>query len=157
MNEKIISLQKATSDVCKQIDKIINLEDSKRQSLLANDMDSTEACVKKQQALLMQLDVLEKKRVVAQNNAGFPNLTANEILNNLPSQDFTVLRPIFFELADKAERLQSLNSISLEIVTAQLNLINTAGASVVAPSSVGVYSANGKRNTTNFSSFEEKI
>lgn len=123
---------------------MIDMEQKKRDALLQYDIQQTERLMNNQQAMVMQLDIMEKKRLKIQADAGFATMTSSELLNAVSPEEKQLLEPIFLQLQFTAQELQSLNKISLEIATTELRLMGQAPV----PSATGLYRANGKKQNS---------
>ncbi len=148
---------KTCDDVYNHIIKIKELEEEKRLHLLSYNIDKANAVLKMQQALTMELENLETKRITAQKNAGFENLTSSEILKKLDSEDRVPLENAFSKLVLAADDLQVLNKISLDIANTELRLIDNISSDLPKPIQSVTYSSMGKKNVRNFSSYDGKI
>ena len=155
-SKNIEAFADASQLVYLQLVKMAEMEQEKREALLRYDIDATERLVQSQQALVMQLDGLEKKRMATQIDAGFSNMTSREILQALPQENRPTLQPLFEKLTFAADNLQALNKISLGIAAAELKMM---GQSNPATPKSGLYKANGKKGNSVFgsSSFDGKI
>ena len=152
----ITQFAEATEKVCVQLTKIIHIEQQKRDALLHYDIDATEKLMKSQQALVMQLENMEKRRCAEQVAAGFSTLTSTEVLKCLSPEDRLILSPLFDKMHLATGELKLLNKVSLDIVTAELRLMSRTTPSSQMDSR---YQANGKKTGSSFgeSSFREKI
>ena len=151
----IASLAQSTELVYEQILKMKNMEQEKRDALLHYDLDVTEGLMKKQQAMVMQLDNMEKKRLSHQVAAGFSNKTSSQILATADEETQSLLKPLFEKLRIVAEELKSLNQVSINIAKSELRLMEQK----ISSSEDGLYQANGKKRGASLigSSFQEKI
>ena len=142
MTKQLTAFVEATENVYIQITKIISLEQEKRQALLHYDMVITERCIKNQQALVMQLENIEKKRGMSQIAAGFHGKTSDEILDSVTSEEKLILQPLFGKLRMAATNLQEQNKVSLGIASSELRILGDRSSTPVPQVT---YQSNGKK------------
>ena len=148
-----------TQKTVEQICDMIEIEREKRQALLNQNMEALDGVLQRQQAMLMQTENLERKRIALQAAAGFEGLTASEVLEKLPeSAEKVELKLIFAQLKDKSELLKELNQTALDIANNNLNIYERVTHDVQEKAR-GTYRPDGRKGTGKASgaSFEEKI
>lgn len=127
-----------------QCREMLALEGEKRRALMLNDAHAVEAAMKNQQAALMKLEAIEKKRVQAQQELGFaPQATAAQILQALPpSADRDRLQQAAADLKQFAQQLQEQNKESIELAKLDIRLMESvqARAGSAQTSGAGLYS-----------------
>lgn len=137
--------------------KMLDFETEKRRALLDSDMNNLSAVLQSQQATMMKLENLEKKRISAQEKAGFSDMKAEEIIEKITDekekQSFT---STVNELRTLVEEIQKLNKISIDIAKSNLKIANTI-LQQQPNESTGVYTSTGSNAKWSSSSFEEKI
>ena len=137
--------------------KMLEFETEKRRALLDSDMNNLSAVLQSQQATMMKLENLEKKRIAAQEKAGFSDMKAEEIIekitNEKEKQSFTLT---INELRTLVEEIQRLNKISIDIAKSNLKIANTI-LQQQSSDEAGVYTSTGSNAKWSSSSFEEKI
>ena len=137
--------------------KMLEFETEKRRALLDSDMNNLSAVLQSQQATMMKLENLEKKRIAAQEKAGFGDMKAEEIIekitNEKEKQSFTLT---INELRTLVEEIQRLNKISIDIAKSNLKIANTI-LQQQSSDEAGVYTSTGSNAKWSSSSFEEKI
>ncbi|MBQ4103858.1 MAG: flagellar export chaperone FlgN [Clostridia bacterium] len=137
--------------------KMLDFETEKRRALLDSDMNNLSAVLQSQQATMMKLENLEKKRISAQEKAGFSDMKAEEIIEKITDekekQSFT---STVNELRTLVEEIQKLNKISIDIAKSNLKIANTI-LQQQPNETTGVYTSNGSNAKWSSSSFEEKI
>lgn len=157
MTQELELFAEATRRVQQQLGEMTASEQEKRQALLAQDMTRLEAVLPVQQAMVMKLESLEKKRAEAQNAAGFAGLTASAILERLSKEDRAQLEPLFRETRETAAQYSELNRAALEIANTELRImdqiVRTAGVE-----GSGLYGQNGRvENAAKGAAFTEKV
>lgn len=137
--------------------KMLDFETEKRRALLDSDMNNLSAVLQSQQATMMKLENLEKKRISAQEKAGFSDMKAEEIIEKIidekEKQSFT---STVNELRTLVEEIQKLNKISIDIAKSNLKIANTI-LQQQPNETTGVYTSTGSNAKWSSSSFEEKI
>ena len=107
--------------------------------------------------LLQREENLEKKRIAAQEKAGFSEMKAEEIIEKITDekekQSFT---STVNELRTLVEEIQRLNKISIDIAKSNLKIANTI-LQQQSSDEAGVYTSTGSNAKWSSSSFEEKI
>ena len=137
--------------------KMLDFETEKRRALLDSDMNNLSTVLQSQQATIMKLESLEKKRISAQEKAGFSDMKAEEIIEKITDekekQSFIL---ILNELRTLVEEIQKLNKISIDIAKSNLKIANTI-LQQQPEDETGVYTSTGSNAKWSSSSFEEKI
>jgi len=137
--------------------KMLDFETEKRRALLDSDMNNLSTVLQSQQATIMKLESLEKKRISAQEKAGFSDMKAEDIIEKITDekekQSFTL---ILNELRTLVEEIQRLNRISIDIAKSNLKIANTI-LQQQPEDETGVYTSTGSNAKWSSSSFEEKI
>lgn len=141
---------RACRDQCRQM---LELEKEKRQALLKNEGKRIEAVLKDQQAALMQLEALEKKRMQAHRDLGFSDEdTAAQVVERLPDgPDREALAQLVRSLKDCARELREQNKESLELARLDLKLARSLRARAGEPEDAGLYGPARGTGTGRFS------
>lgn len=145
MTEKLEAFLNACQKVRSELQILSGLEQEKRQSLLKYEIKEVESITNKQQAIVMKLEGLERRRMLAQAEAGFGDSTATEIILLLDRQDKSVFSDVFNELAILADSLKISNKACLDIVSTELNILKTR-----LPDNTPTFSQPGKRGYNNY-------
>ena len=157
MQDNIKKYKAVLEDCLVECRKMLDFETEKRRALLDSDMNNLSAVLQSQQATMMKLENLEKKRIAAQEKAGFSDMKAEEIIEKITDekekQSFTL---ILNELRTLVEEIQRLNRISIDIAKSNLKIANTI-LQQQPEDETGVYTSTGSNAKWSSSSFEEKI
>ena len=157
MQDNIKKYKAVLEDCLVECRKMLDFETEKRRALLDSDMNNLSAVLQSQQATMMKLENLEKKRSAAQEKAGFSDMKAEEIIekitNEKEKQSFTLT---INELRTLVEEIQRLNKISIDIAKSNLKIANTI-LQQQSSDEAGVYTSTGSNAKWSSSSFEEKI
>jgi hypothetical protein len=136
---------------------MLDFESDKRKALLESDINNLSAVLQSQQATMMKLENIEKRRIEAQEKAGFGEMKADEIIAKIDDAEqknsFTVA---VNELRAIVEEIQRLNKISIDIAKSNLKIANTI-LQQQQSENAGVYTSRGENANWASSSFEEKI
>ena len=157
MQDNIKKYKTVLEDCIVECRKMLDFETEKRRALLDSDMNNLSAVLQSQQATMMKLENLEKKRIAAQEKAGFSDMKAEEIIGKITDekekQSFT---STVNELRTLVEEIQRLNKISIDIAKSNLKIANTI-LQQQSSDEAGVYTSTGSNAKWSSSSFEEKI
>lgn len=118
----------ATARCAEQCEGMLQSEREKRQALLAGGGSRLESVIKQQQAAVMSLEVLERKRLGAQRAAGFPEgATGDEIAASLADEAAkSELTALLRRLRAAAKELREHNRTAIEIAEKQLQFLGRA-------------------------------
>lgn len=137
--------------------KMLDFETEKRRALLDSDMNNLSGVLQSQQATMMKLENLEKKRISAQEKAGFSDMKAEEIIEKIADEkEKKSFASTINELRTLVEEIQKLNKISIDIAKSNLKIANTI-LQQQPNETTGVYTSTGSNAKWSSSSFEEKI
>lgn len=151
----------ATVKCAAQCDDMLACEQEKRRALLEGNTDALERVLQRQQAALMALDTLERKRIATQEAAGFrPSASAREILAKLPrGPEYDALGAAVNRLRVTADELREMNRTALEIAEKELQFqaILDGGPrnAAISPTYKPGHNADGARSAS--PSFEQEM
>ena len=158
MQENIKEYKAVLEECLVECKKMLDFEAQKRKALLDSDINNLSVVLQSQQAAMMKLENIEKKRIAAQEKAGFGEMKADEIIESITDAEqkksFTVT---VNELRAIVEEIQELNKISIDIAKSNLKIANTI-LQQQQTENTGVYTSSGANTKwSSGSSFEEKI
>lgn len=157
MQDNVKKYKAVLEDCLVECKKMLDFETEKRRALLDSDISNLGSVLQSQQATMMKLENLEKKRIAAQEKAGFSEMRADEIIEKITDeaekQSFTLT---VNELRTVVEEIQKLNKISIDIAKSNLKIANTI-LQQQSTDDTGVYTSTGSNAKWASSSFEEKI
>ena len=157
MQDNVKKYKAVLDDCLVECKKMLDFETEKRRALLDSDISNLGSVLQSQQATIMKLENLEKKRIAAQEKAGFNEMRAEEIIEKITDenekQSFT---STVNELRTLVEEIQKLNKISIDIAKSNLKIANTI-LQQQPNETTGVYTSTGSNAKWSSSSFEEKI
>jgi flagellar biosynthesis/type III secretory pathway chaperone len=157
MQDNVKKYKAVLEDCLVECKKMLDFETEKRRALLDSDISNLGSVLQSQQATMMKLENLEKKRIAAQEQAGFNEMRADEIIEKITDEEekksFT---ETLNELRAIVEEIQRLNQISIDIAKSNLKIANTI-LQQQPTDEAGVYTSTGSNAKWASSSFEEKI
>ncbi|MDR1193725.1 MAG: flagellar protein FlgN [Peptococcaceae bacterium] len=161
MTAEITGFLMATRRCADQCRVMLDNEREKRQALLSDDIERLESMLQSQQAAIMRLEGLEKRRLDAQAKAGFAAMTAGEILAAMKDgEDKEELRRQVGDMKSALEEIKQNNERALEIARNNLQMMNALNAGQEGrPENQGIYrpgQSGGPEGTTG-ALFEKKI
>lgn len=157
MNANISEYKAVLEDCLVECKKMLDFEAEKRKALLESDANSLTVILQSQQATMMRLENIEKKRVAAQEKAGFGEMKADEILEKIEdTKEKNSFASTINELRGIVEEIQRLNKISIDIAKSNLKIANTI-LQQQQSDNAGVYTSRGESAAWASSSFEEKV
>ena len=158
MQENIKEYKVVLEECLAECKKMLDFEAQKRKALIDSDMNNLGSILQYQQATMMKLENIEKKRVAAQEKAGFGEMKADEIIEGIKdSEQKKEFTTTVNELRTIVEEIQRLNKISIDIAKSNLKIANTILQQQQAEDT-GVYNSAGKNaKWAPGSSFEGKI
>ncbi len=159
MTNELKTFIAASRECLKQCEKMLEQERAKRKALVISDAEKIEAALKIQQASSMQLENLERKRIDAQNAAGYSNKTASEIISELGDTDAArELNDIYVKWKATVEEIKEYNEKSMELAAANLKLYDALVNGTANETKKPTYGPKGQKETNStISTFEEKI
>lgn len=126
-------LMKVFSETIQFIDDITEVENTKFQAALKNNIAKVDDCMKQEQVLLLKLRGLDKKREAAQKALGYENLTFKQIIEKAPESDKKKLTEIFNSIEQKLKlykksfsNAQNAIELNLHRIDKKLESLNAA-------------------------------
>ena len=160
MNGKIKEFIVFLEQYEQQLDDMLLQEKDKREALLGSDPKKIETVLQQQQAAMMKLKNLEQKRMDMQDELGFADMSAEEMLEALEKQgceEVGKLRSMFKNLRDTVIQIRELNKISTEFAKKNLKFIELMAQQDSGEGSDGVYGAQGSKETRTGHTLEKMI
>lgn len=141
-----------------QCQAMLEQEKQKRKALLGRDMSVLESVISDQQANIMQLDNMEGQRMLAQEAAGFGQLTAKEMLQAMSAGELREsIEPLQEQLRDIVLQIQRLNQEAMKIAQNELRILEQFGITERKDMKNPTYGKPGQHKKAEWSSFEQKI
>jgi hypothetical protein len=99
-------------------------EREKLDSLLSNDLGRINHSISVQQATKKELENLERKRMELQKNAGFGQMSFEEIIAGSPKEDGQVLEKLSSRIKGSIDEIKFLNGKSMGVVEDKIRSLN---------------------------------
>lgn len=122
MNELIPVIK----DLIQLFKELIQIEQEKLDAARKNRVTYVEDCMKKEQAAIMKLKGLEKKRELSQGKIGLKDLTFQQILEKTKGDDHATLQELFRTLSYYVHLFQETNDSARAMIEINLHNINKA-------------------------------
>lgn len=116
------------------------LEEKKLKAAEEKRTAAIEDCMTKEQAIILKLRGLDKKREEIQKKLGWEGMTFRQILEIVPEEERMKYSQLFDELTHSVRMFQSANESALEIISLNLRQVQAA---VKEKESKGIYNQDG--------------
>lgn len=105
---------------------LIQIEQCKLTAAEKKRITHIEHCINQEQAAVMKLRGLEKKRELCLTKLGFSGCSFQEILVRTSASEQSRLRPLFHTLSQNIRQFQDINESARTMIEVNLYLINKA-------------------------------
>lgn len=141
------NFEKLMEEFIEFFEELIPVEQDKLDAAVNNRVSFVEECMHKEQAAVLRLRGLDQKREKEQERLGMKGYTFRKILESVPEETATVLKPLFDRLSEQVHMLQSITDNSKNMIEVNLHTIQSA----LAANTPGkdTYSASGRKNDNN--------
>lgn len=124
-------------------------EREKHQALMDNNLEGLEAMLQLQQAETMKLKSFEQKRLAIQEDLGFKDYKAKEIVQAVDDSKVSKrLGDLFEQIADFAVRIKKQNAMAIERANENLRMLDSIIHSADFDSSNNVYGPESGKSPT---------
>ena len=113
-------------DLVELFEELIEIEQIKIEAVKKNMVSYVEDCMNREQAAVLKLRGLEKKRETCQKNMGFEGYTFKQILESTTGEDHSRLRQLFDTLSHHVSLFQDTNESARAMLEISLHNINKA-------------------------------
>ena len=124
-------------------DHLIPIEQEKLEAAIKNRVSFVEECMHKEQAAVLRLRGLEQKREKEQERLGMKDYSFRQILDRVPEDVSSVLKPLFDRMSEQVRQFQSISDNAKDIIEVNLHVIQSSLAEK-APGRE-TYSASGRK------------
>lgn len=107
------------------LNNLITIEETKLNAVSENNLSKLDKCITEEQAYIMQLRGLDKKREQIQSSLGFENLTFSEIISNLPDIHKDECKDMYDQLLNKTNDFKSISSSVKTAIEVNLHSIDS--------------------------------
>lgn len=135
-------------DLITLIEEFDQLETEKLKAVQQNRVTFVEEAMKKEQAAIMKLRGLDKKREAIQKDLGWERLTFQQILSQVPVVEKEELQPLFEQLTRCVRQFDDTRDSAQKALEINLHHINTILSKRAAEAS-GAYNSDGNPRTPN--------
>lgn len=104
---------------------ILQFEAAKWTALLNNDIEAIEKNILMQQANMMKMDAMERKRERVLASLGFEHATFSQLIETFEGQAKLDLTTLHLQLTETLKHIQSYNQKSMEMAQLVLSLYET--------------------------------
>lgn len=125
------------SEYASFLEAMVDTEREKLDALLSNQLKRIEHSVSCQQAVSMQIENYEKRRLQLQTDAGFGDLPFHEMIEQVDSEEQEKLKKIFDRMRKAAEEVKFLNEKSMKLVKVNMQALSSAVPSDMQANSSG--------------------
>ena len=120
MNDFIVVIE----DMIHLFQELIQIEQSKLEAAVKNRVTHVEDCMNQEQAAILKLRGLEKKREVCQELLGYKNDTFQQILSKTTGMEHNHLKKLFDSLSYQVRQFQEVNESARSMIEVNLHMIN---------------------------------
>ena len=103
---------------------LIQIEQAKLEASKKNRITHVEDCMNKEQAAILKLRGLDRKREICQENLGFKDYTFQEILSKTSGSEHDLLKSLFNNLSYYVRLFQDTNDSTRTMIELNLHRIN---------------------------------
>lgn len=138
-------------------DQLILFETEKLESIAANKVDLLDSQMREEQAHLLKLKGLDRKREALQAEMNQAGLSFRQIIDTVEGEEKEVLESSFLSLSKKTEELQVATKSTKLYIELHLHSLDMLIASLGGDSiSKSVYNKNGSSEVSRSSHFQSK-
>lgn len=105
---------------------LCEVEHKKLNTVEKNRITLLEECMNEEQAAILRLRGLDKRREQCMASLGFGSLTFRELLEKVPEEEKKELEPLFEQLSAKVKEFQELSDCAQAMININLHHINQA-------------------------------
>ncbi|MEY8356468.1 flagellar protein FlgN [Lachnospiraceae bacterium 54-53] len=113
-------------DLIRLFQELIQVEQMKLEAARKNRITYVEDCMNKEQAAILKLRGLEKRREACQDQLGYKGYTFQQILSETSGTDHNQLNKLFNTLSHLVRQFQDTNESARSMIEINLHMINKA-------------------------------
>lgn len=122
MNEFIAVIK----DLINLFEELTGIEQLKLEAAEKNRITHVEDCINQEQAAILKLRGLDKKREIYQEQLGYKNYTFQQILSETSEEEYYPLKKLFDSLSYQVRQFQNVNESARSMIEINLHMINKA-------------------------------
>ncbi|ADL05954.1 flagellar export chaperone FlgN [Lacrimispora saccharolytica] len=111
-------------DMIQLFQELIHIEQSKLEAAAKNRITHVEECMNQEQAAILKLRGLDKKRETCQEQLGYKNDTFQQILLKTSGAEHNQLKQLFDSLTYEVRLFQETNESARSMIEINLHMIN---------------------------------
>ncbi len=133
---------------------ITALQNKKVDYVIKNNIAGVEECMKNEQAMILKLKGLDKKREQLQKSLGFENMSFREIIDKLPSEEKEEFKKLFDEMQNSLEVYRHTSKTAQNAIEINLHRLDSYLKELDENKKSGIYneSRNVSKNENSFKS-----
>lgn len=113
-------------DLTQLFQELIQIEQTKLEAAKKNRITHVEECMNREQAAILKLKGLDRKREICQETLGFKDYTFQEILSRTSGSEHEQLRSLFNDLSNYVRLFQDTNDSARTMIELNIHKINNA-------------------------------
>ncbi len=111
-------------DLIQLFQELIYIEQSKLEAAAKNRITHVEDCMNREQAAILKLRGLDKKRETCQEQLGCKDYTFQQILSKTSGAEHNQLKKLFDSLTHHVRQFQEINESARSMIEINLHMIN---------------------------------
>ncbi len=111
-------------DLIRLFQELMVIEQSKLEAVAKNRITHVEDCMNQEQAAILKLRGLDKKRETCQEELGWKNDTFQQILTKASEPERSQLKKLFDSLTHQVRQFQEINESARSMIEINLHMIN---------------------------------
>lgn len=111
-------------DLIQLFQELIQIEQTKLEASKKNRITYVEDCMNREQAAIMKLRGLDKKRETCQERLGYKDYTFQQILSETSDTEHNRLKKLFDALTHQVRQFQDTNESARSMIEINLHMIN---------------------------------
>ena len=116
-------LTEVLAEITELLRQYLPLEEEKLKAVKENKVSIVEDCMLKEQALLLKMKGLDRKREDILKEKGCEGMTLKEVIHRLGEEEKRKAQPVFDEFALIVQNFNSLNEESMKLIRLNLHRI----------------------------------
>ena len=123
--DNIDDFNKIIVDLIELLENLIKIEESKLNAVTENNLSKLDKCMTEEQACMMHLRGLDKKREQIQSSLGYEKLAFSEIISQLPPEQKNKFKVLYDELLSKTKEFKSISESVKTSIEVNLHCIDS--------------------------------
>ena len=111
-------------DLIQLFQELVHIEQAKLEAAAKNRITHVEDCMNQEQAAILKLRGLDKKRETYQEQLGYKDNTFQQILSKTSGAEHNQLKTLFDSLSHQVRQFQEINESARSMIEINLHMIN---------------------------------